>query len=480
MTIPNHLPVSSPEAQGIPSSAILDFVQAADAQINHLHSFILLRHGHQVAQGWWHPYTPEQPHMLFSLSKSFTATAVGLAVDEGRISIDDPVISFFPDQVPARPSANLAAMRIRHLLSMVTGQAADTVSSIRENGGTDWVRGFLAQPVENSPGAPFVYNSGATYMLSAIVQKMTGQTLLDYLRPRLFDPLGIENPTWESCPRGINVGGWGLSIPTDAIARFGQLYLQQGRWGERQLVPAAWVAAATARQAPNGEDPESDWSQGYGYQFWRCRHNVYRGDGAFGQFCIVMPDQDAVLAITSGTANMQAVLNLVWEHLLPAMGRASLPPAPDAETALTNRLTTLALPLPQGKPTSPLASRLSSQCYHFPENESGLQSMTVDFTADGLTLTTRSNDREFPLVSGHGHWVAGIAPLGERGSQPMVSAGGWTDDQTYVLQSYFTTTPFCRTTTCHFDGDRLTYNTALNVSFGPTDSPPLIGQMRDA
>ena len=138
-------------------------------------------------------------------------------------------------------------------------------------------------------------------MLSAIVQKATGKTVLDYLRPRLFEPLGIENPTWETSPQGISLGGYGLSIRTEDIARFGQLYLQKGKWQGKQLVPAAWVEAATARQTSNGSNPKSDWDQGYGYQFWRCRHGAYRGDGAFGQFCIVMPEQDAVVAITSGT-----------------------------------------------------------------------------------------------------------------------------------------------------------------------------------
>ena len=163
-------------------------------------------------------------------------------------------------------------------------------------------------------------------MLSAIVQKATGKTVLDYLKPRLFEPLGIEHPTWETSPQGISTGGYGLSIRTEDIAKFGQLYLQKGKWHGKQLVPAAWVEAATARQTSNGSNPKSDWDQGYGYQFWRCRHGAYRGDGAFGQYCIVMPEQDAVIAITSGVKDMQAVLNLVWDKLLPAMQAIRSPP----------------------------------------------------------------------------------------------------------------------------------------------------------
>ena len=280
-----------------------------------MNSFMLVRHGHVVAEGWWAPYGPDAPHSLYSLSKSFTSTAVGLAIAEGKLSVDDEVLKFFPEDAPAEPGSNLKAMRVSDLLRMSTGHQVEP----QRPPDKAWTKTFLAQPVPFKPGTHFLYNTSATYMLSAIVQKATGMTVLDYLRPRLFDPLGIEHPTWETSPQGISTGGFGLSIRTEDIARFGQLYLQKGKWNGKQLVPAAWVEAATARQTSNGSNPKSDWDQGYGYQFWRCRHGAYRGDGAFGQFCIVMPEQDAVIAITSGVKDMQAVLNLVWDKLLPAM-----------------------------------------------------------------------------------------------------------------------------------------------------------------
>src|SRR5262245_43043714 len=309
----SELPRSSPEEQGVSSPAVQAFVDAANKDIDSLHSFMLIRHGHVVAEGWWSPYAAESPHMLFSLSKSFTSTAVGLAVGEGKLSVDDPVLKFFPDEAPAEPSANLKAMRLSDLLRMSTGHQTEPPRRPTES----WAKTFLAQAVPFKPGTHFLYNTSATYMLSAAVQKATGQTVLDYLKPRLFDPLGIENPTWEKSPQGVSAGGYGLSIRTEDIAKFGQLYLQKGMWNGKQLVPAAWVEAATARQTSNGSNPMSDWEQGYGYQFWRCRHDAYRGDGAFGQYCVVLPEQDAVIAITSGVRDMQAVLNLVWDKLLP-------------------------------------------------------------------------------------------------------------------------------------------------------------------
>jgi acetyl esterase/lipase len=278
--------------------------------------------------------------VLWSLSKSFTSTAVGLAVVEGKLSVDDPVLKFFPEDAPAKPSENLKAMRVRDLLTMSTGHETEAQFATNK----PWVQSFLAQPVPYKPGTHFLYNTPGTYMLSAIVQKVTGQTVLDYLRPRLFEPLGIENPQWDSSPQGITLGGWGLKIRTEDIAKFGQLYLQKGKWNDKQLVPTAWIEQATAKQVSNGSDPTKDWDQGYGFLFWRCRHGAYRGDGANGQFCIVLPQQDAVIAITADTRDMQGELNLVWDKLLGAFHASPLPANVDEEAKLKQALTNLAVP----------------------------------------------------------------------------------------------------------------------------------------
>jgi CubicO group peptidase (beta-lactamase class C family) len=476
MTQPNPLPRSAPEAQGIPSSAILAFVQAAENDLEALHSFMLVRHGHVVAEGWWSPYAREHPHMLFSLSKSFTSTAVGLAVAEGRLSVDDPVLAFFPEDAPAEASDNLAAMRVRHLLSMVTGHAEDTTGYLHESADGNWVKAFLARPVEHEPGTHFLYNTGASYVLSAIVQKLTGMTLLDYLQPRLFEPLGIEGATWETCPRGINTGGFGLSVKTQDIARFGQLYLDKGAWQGRQLLPAAWVQEATARQVDNAPSDNPEWEQGYGYQFWRCRHNVYRGDGAFGQFCIVMPDQDAVLAITSGVGNMQAVLDRVWEHLLPAMGPTPLPPDSAAQEQMEAKLTSLALAPAQGETSSPLAQKASAR-YILEPNEPGVESIAFDFSQDEAVITVRDSHGERQIACGSGAWVRGTT-IDERGQpQKVVASGAWIAEDTYTIKVCLYETPFCPTITCHFDEGRLTYTFKANVSFGPLERPSLVGRI---
>lgn len=324
------LPRSTPEAQGVSTAAMIDFIEAADTQVNSIHSFILVRHGHVVAEAWWAPETAQKPHVLWSLSKSFTSTAVGLAVAEGKLSIDDFVSKFFPDEMPAEPSANLKAMRVRDLLTMATGHQNEV--SLRNK--KEWVREFLLHPVPHKPGTHFQYNTPATYMLSAIVQRVTGETVLDYLTPRLFQPLGIEKPQWDMSPEGISLGGYGLYLRTEDIAKFGQLYLQKGVWEGKQIVPADWIAQATSKQVSNGSDPNSDWNQGYGFQFWRCRNDAFRGDGKDGQFCVVMPELDAVVAITSNTGDLQGELSLVWDKILPGLKDAALPEDREANAEL--------------------------------------------------------------------------------------------------------------------------------------------------
>ena len=237
--ISQPLPRSTPEAEGVSSKGIIDFLDAIDNSKHEMHSIMILRHGVVIAEGWWSPYRPELKHTLYSLSKSFTSTAIGFAVAEKKITVNDKVISFFPDKLPQTVSENLAQLTIKDLLSMSAGQAPDPSFAIAPS--DDWIKTFFSIPIQNKPGSVFLYNSMATYMLSAIVQKVTGQKIIDYLKPRLFAPLGIEGPDWENDPTGINVGGWGLRVRTEDIAKFAQLYLQKGKWNGKQIIPAAWV-----------------------------------------------------------------------------------------------------------------------------------------------------------------------------------------------------------------------------------------------
>ncbi len=326
-----RLPRATPESQGVSSAAIAKFVRAADEKVNSMHSVMILRHGKVIAEAWWAPEDATKPHVLWSLSKSFTSTAVGLAVEEGKLSIEDRVVGFFPDDLPGEPSENLRKMQVKDLLTMSTGHADEP--NVRQS--QDWIKSFLAHPLPHPPGTFFRYNTPATFMQSAIVQKVTGKTVVDYLQSRLFDPLGIQPPRWDTNPQGISLGGYGLFLKTEDIAKFGQLYLQNGKWEGKQLIPATWVQQATSKQVSNGDNPSSDWNQGYGFQFWRCRHNAFRGDGKDGQFCVVLPDQDAVVVMTANTTNMQAQLSLVWDHLLEGFHEGAIAEDPKNQEALS-------------------------------------------------------------------------------------------------------------------------------------------------
>jgi hypothetical protein len=407
--------------------------------------------------------------MLFSLSKSFTSTAVGLAVAEGKLSVDDPVLKFFPKDAPAEPSANLKAMRISDLLRMSTGQQAEPERKATE----PWTKTFLTQPVPFKPGTHFLYNTSATYMASAAVQAATGETVLQYLKPRLFDPLGITNPTWEASPQGISAGGYGLSIRTEDIAKFGQLYLQKGKWNGKQLVPESWVDAATARQTSNGSNPKSDWDQGYGYQFWRCRNGGYRGDGAFGQYCIVLPEQDAVIAITSGVRDMQAVLNLVWDKLLPALQSKPLAADEEAAKKLAHALKGLTLRVPVGKGTPP---KVAGKKYVFPANPGKLESIVLESGKDGAPVISMRLDGAERRIACGGTWTKGRLAWGRFPEQPVAVSGAWTADDTFTAKVCLVETPFVTTIRLKFAGDEVRYETEMNVGFGPSKPTALVGK----
>jgi CubicO group peptidase (beta-lactamase class C family) len=475
------LPRSTPEAQGISSAALQQFVEAAEQKLDALHSIMIVRHGHVVTEGWWAPYAANEPHMLFSLSKSFTSTAVGLAVNEGKLTVDDPVLKFFPDEAPAEPSANLKAMRVRDLLTMSTGHHDDAIANFPYRDPDSVVRKFLALPVAHKPGTFFVYNTPATYMLSAIVQKVTGQTVLDYLRPRLFEPLGIANPQWDASPQGISMGGFGLSVRTEDIARFGQLYLRKGEWQKRQLVPAAWVETATSRHASNGSSPTSDWEQGYGYQFWRSRHG-YRGDGAHGQFCLVLPQYDAVIAFTSGTRDMGSVMNLAWEMLLPAFKPAALPADSAAHKKLTAKLASLTLrPQTMTGPavsvTVAKAAATAGTRYTFPSNPQSIESIALDAAdANGrVTLTMRVAGADQKIEASPDAWTKQTVTL--RGAPDAIAtSGAWSADDTYKLSLVRYQTPFAAQYTLRFAADQLTLDLEPNVGPPAERKTQLIGK----
>ena len=445
----NPLPRSTPEAQGASSAGIRAAIEALDA-LGGMHGILVLRHGSVIAESWWQPYAASTPQLLFSISKSVTSTAVGLAIDEGYLTLDSRVVDLLAEHAPAEPDANLAAMTVRHLLTMTTGHAADTMS-ILDRAEAGWARAILAEPVPHAPGTTFVYNTGATYLLSAIVQKYSGLSLTDYLQPMLFGPMLITSARWETSPEGIDVGGFGLRLLAEDVAKFGQLYLQHGEWNGTQLVPTEWIAEATSAVVPNHHDA-IDWGSGYGYQFWQNRDGSYRGDGAFGQFVIVHDALDAVVVITSGTSDMGAIADVVFETLVPALDAAAAPA--EIPGALT-------------MPPLTASAREYSQQFYFPTNP--LRIRTAGIIGQELAI----DDFRIPFASGE--WVQGGTLLVGGEVEPVAASGGWVDEATFLVEVRAIETPYVLTIRITLDGDTVDLRIDQNVSFDPVTSWRLVG-----
>ena len=321
-----------PRGKTIPAQdeAFASYLQEVKERKEELHSIMILQHGKVLKE---EHFAPDTAHFMMSVSKTFTATAVGFAINEGLLHLDDKITDLFPDEVPEGASDTLRRVTIRHLLTMNCGHAKDPTNAVWRGKVTDWVRHFLAWPQPYEPGTCYCYNSLGTYMLSAAVQKVTGQKINDYLEPRLWKPLGIAKPHWEESPQGINCGGWGLYLRTEDMARMGLCLLQGGKFAGKQVIPAEWVREMSARQVDSapagltsiqveerGLDKESnEWLQGYGYQMWRCRKGAFRADGAAGQYILVFPDKDAVIITTAQIDNMPEELHLIRKHIEPAL-----------------------------------------------------------------------------------------------------------------------------------------------------------------
>jgi CubicO group peptidase (beta-lactamase class C family) len=468
---------STAEQQSVASQAISDFISAIEQQDLELHSMVLVRHGHIIADAWWSPYQEDDVHLLYSLSKSFTSSAIGLAVAEDLLSVTDKVVSFFPEKLPETVAEYTQAMQVQHLLSMASGHTEDTMAHLAES--ADWVRTFLSLAPDQAPGSVFCYNNGATFMLSAILHTLTGQSLLDYLQPRLLGPLGIEQARWQRNPEGIQLGFSGLHLRTVDIAKFGQLYLQRGQWQGQQLLSAEWVDLATQRHVDStNPDPairKPDWEQGYGYQFWRCRHNAYRGDGAFGQFCLVLPEQDAVLAITAGEEDMQAVLDVFWAQLLPAMQAGSLEPQPEAQEILTQQLSQLSYQPVAGARVTEQAAELDGQRYEFSEilaAGSGfprIRSLQLEAHSDGWLLRVDAEkSHELPL--GYASWAQSQTDFATPETYKLAASAAWTSNTTFLIVLRFLESPHSLTLKLTVKAGAVLLDMAWNVSFGPLEA----------
>lgn len=462
-----RLPRALPHEVGLNAASIQKFVEEAQTRFG-IHGFEVLRHGKVAAAGWWKPYREEDVHVLFSMSKTFTATAVGIAAGEGLLSLDDRVVSFFPEKLSNPPCAYMQQMQVRHLLNMATGHETEPVVLEQDNP-KSWVETFLTSYVEREPGSWWCYNTPATYLLSAIVQKVSGQLLSEYLKPRLFAPLGIDTYWWEQSPEGIETGGYGLNTRLESLTKLGLLYLQDGVWEGKRLLPAGWAKELGKNRitTPTAHHPLA--RLGYGYQVWACpAEDSFRGDGAFGQFMAVLPKQDLVIAIHSGEALHLDVLQLALDCILPTLDQ---PSAPEEEAALAARCASLVRPIPAGAAFSPMALRVSGKWYAFAPNRLGLQALRVTF-GETPSLSLKVGEEISTLPLGFGCWAYGTTEAPEHAPslgtflfREAACCYRW-EGETLILTVAFHKTTYVDTWRLSFDRFGVVATYARNVSFG--------------
>ncbi len=489
----DKLPRSTPEMQGVSSSGIIDFLNAIDTGRQEIHSFMFLRHGKVIAEGWWNPFGPDYRHLMYSASKTFTATAIGLAVTEGRLKLTDKVISFFPYSLPDTIGTNMKDLTVKDLITMSVGQDPPaTLAGFDE----DWITAFIKDEPVHKPGTVFKYNNMATFMLSAIIQQVAGESLFEYLKPRIFYPLSIRGIDWDRNPQGIDLGLMGLRLRTEDMAKFGQLLMQNGKWNNKQLIPEAWVKEATSFKIesndPSNKTPKemNDWGQGYCYQMWRGRNNSVRLDGMAGQFVILFPDKDAIVVLTANARNTQEQLNMVHDYLIPAIkSNKAIPEDEGSYEELQKKQSALCLKpqLPQTT-GSGFEAKISGKEFTPGENDYQIQSVYFTFSNNELSFAIKRNNQISIIKAGSGTWKMTNSKLTSLLAPPrtmpsksvdanytvpqtsvkVAAAYSWTDSGTLEITARFVEESLGpQTIECKFSE----INGSVGVTLGPKTPP---------
>ncbi len=492
------LPRSTPEAEGVPSRAIARVIERFAEEGLETHSMMSARNGKVIADCRWEPYIPDYPYTLFSLTKSYNATAVALAIDAGLMSLDSKVVSFFPECDKLDLDEKMREMTVRHCLTMTSGyyeniSGSGVWSQMNEN----WVETFLQLPLSYTPGSHYVYNSGSSHIMSAIISRATGQSSRDYLMDRLFLPMGIEDVRWDTDHQGNSCGGWGLNLCAEDTIKFAQLYLQEGVWNGKRLLPEWWVRQC----GQNYEKPyANDDGIGYGYQFWNLADGTYFGAGAFGQYVVIMPYCGVVASIMaakdthdSGRVKQTSVRILAEE--LSAGVNNGIPATEGADFAeLKSVISKLSLYRPKTAARAGTESRINSKkyiCEGIFSNVDRIEAMQFDFLSDRLDYRQWDSAGEHIVSCGIGEWLEGTTTITGKALHhnrefPVMSVAGcaeWTDDKTLVMRWAFLNMPFVDTVKCTFDGDKVIMIRSSNVNSenvvgGMTKRPAVRGHMQ--
>ncbi len=489
---------SSPEAMGIRSEDILAYLDALEASDAEMHGLMILRHGKLITEGWWAPFGPGLRHGLQSHTKTYAATAVGIAYTEGILKLDERIIDIFPEDAPEEPSENLKLLTVRDVLCMGCGM--DTMPMPGKN----WIRDFLHIPVNHKPGTTYMYNSMGSTLLGSIVRKKTGLGLHDYLTPRLFNKIGIdpENLRWACMPDGIEVGGGGLYATTEDNLRLLKLYADGGVWEGERILAEDYVKLATTNQNDSASEaavnpPATDNFLGYGFQIWMCKPNrAYRADGAMGQFTIVLPEQDMLIAITEtapGAHWAQNTLDLTWEFVEKVTSAEALPENEAAYQKLQQRLGRLNIGNPPYQPDSPMAAQISGKTIRMKsgvftpfggnfmngEGPDPIKSFSLDFDVYGCvwSFETISGRKESLRVSTSGTRFSNLVGKTEDCTQLCLCDGWWPQENVFELHSRWVETCLLDVYTLTFEGDTVKITTGNNSPFPSMPGEPIVGEI---
>jgi len=471
------LPRARPGEVGIDARLLEGFLDAMAADGIDLHSLVLHRKGYVAAEMYWWPYGPERPRVMHSVAKSFTACAIGMALEEGRFALSDKVVGFFPEYVPADPGEYLTAMTVEDLLTMRTGHAEETSGSRWRGLRSSWIAEFFRIPVVHRPGTVYKYTSAASYMLSAILTKTTGERLHDYLRPRLFAPLGISGETWDMGPDGINPGGNGLTCRTVDMLKLGILHVRKGMWQGKRLLSERWIDTATRAHTP----------EGYGYHWMSGPRRTFCAMGVFGQLLVVFPDHEAALALTGAVNGINActgtLLPRVHGHF-PAVFSETVGDLRAAEESLEARARRVAA-APQSTGAATPAGRRGQLEYRMEPNPLDVSALQLNLTADTCTLRMDDGEDGQIIAMGLGRWLESEASVPapelhhgyEMRRARVVASARWTDPDTLEMTWIFVESAFRDTVICRFEGECIRYSRTVNVNSAALSQPAMVGRL---
>ncbi len=403
----------TPESVGVDSVGIEKFLSVLEERKLHMHSVMGIRHGKIFFEGYYAPMTKNRKHRMYSVSKSFVSAAIGLLYDEGKISLDDKIVKYFPDQLPENPEPYLMDVTIRDMLKMSACYAESTYN----RNTPDWTKTFFNTPASHPSGTIFNYDTSATYVLDVLVERLTGKPFLEYLKDKMLRELGFSEDAWcVNAPEGISWGGSGVMCTPRDLAKLGLVFLNRGKIGDRQYISSEYIDMATSKQIDNNRTGYiDDCINGYGYGFyiWRVWRNAYTMWGMGGQYALCVPEKDMLFVITAdnqGTNDTPVIFPALWDNIITPAVDSPLPENPAALASLNNKISTLALPIPDGNIDSSYAAKVNGVTYHLKNNQMGITKIRFELEDDTGTLYYTNSRGDKKLTFGIGKYVTSSFP----------------------------------------------------------------------